>query len=248
MLDGCPSAPVDILQTVNALPAVPTITPTPTEVCANSTGNTASGPAGVASYAWTIMNGTITSVTNAQMVTYTAGASGTVQLGLTVTNAAGCTNSSSTNITINALPAVPTITPTPTEVCANSTGNTASGPAGVASYAWTIMNGTITSVTNAQMVTYTAGASGTVQLGLTVTNAAGCTNSSSTNITINALAAVPTITPAANRSLCQLDGQQASGPAGASSYAWTIMNGTITSATNLQTISYTAGAAGNRHT
>ena len=38
---------------------------------------------------------------------------------------------------------------------------------------------------------------------------------------------------------------RADGPADAASYAWTITNGTITSATNIQTITYTAGASGN---
>ena len=84
----------------------PTITPTPTEVCANSTGNQASGPAGASSYAWTIMNGTITSATNLQTISYTAGATGNVTLNLTVTNASGCSASNSTLVTINQPPLV----------------------------------------------------------------------------------------------------------------------------------------------
>src|SRR5262249_52616577 len=39
--------------------ATATITPTPAQVCPNSTGNTASGPAG-SNYLWSITNGTIT--------------------------------------------------------------------------------------------------------------------------------------------------------------------------------------------
>jgi hypothetical protein len=36
-----------------------------------------------------------------------------------------------------------------------------------------------------------------------------------------------------------------SGPAGATTYAWTIGNGTITKRDQYQTITYTAGASGN---
>ena len=230
--------------TINANPTTPTITPTPAQVCANSTGNSASGPAGATSYAWSIVNGTITSATNIQTITYTAGATGTVDLTLVVTNAAGCSASNTANVTINANPATPTITPTPAQVCANSTGNTASGPAGATSYAWSIVNGTITSATNIQTITYTAGATGTVDLTLVVTNAAGCSASNTVNVTINANPATPAITPTPASVCANSTGNSASGPAGATSYAWSIVNGTITSAANIQTITYTAGASG----
>jgi hypothetical protein len=75
-------------------------------VCSSSTGNTASVPdAGVgATYAWTISSGsTITSADpQTRTVTYTAGASGTVVLGCTVTSAAGCSSSAgSATVAIN---------------------------------------------------------------------------------------------------------------------------------------------------
>ena len=321
-----------IAMTVHANPATPSITPVPAQVCAGSTGNQASGPAGAASYAWSISGGTITSATNIQTITYTAGASGTVGLTLTVSNASGCTASNTANVTINANPATPSITPVPAQVCADSTGNQASGPAGATSYAWSISNGTITSAANIQTITYTAGSSGTVGLGLTVTNASGCGAASSLDVTINTNPATPalatsgvqavTVTGGAgsftlsfngqttaslafNASAAQVQsalnalssisgvggtasvvlsgnvywvsfggtltgpqaqmtgagsggaavavapvvcadstGNQASGPAGAASYAWTISNGTITSAANIQTITYTAGSSG----
>jgi len=240
---GC-SATNTVNVTINPSPAIPTITPTPAQVCANSTGNTASGPAGATTYAWSIVNGTITSATNIQNITYTAGASGTVDLTLTVTNAGGCPRSNTVNVTINANPATPTITPTPAQVCANSTGNTADGPAGATTYAWSIVNGSITSATNIQTITYTAGASGTVDLTLVVTNAAGCSASNTVNVTINANPATPTITPTPAQVCASSAGNTAAGPAGATTYAWSIVNGTITSATNTQNITYTAGASG----
>jgi hypothetical protein len=96
---------------VNCSSTVATITPTPAAVCDSSTGNTASGPAGMTSYAWGITNGTITSATNTQSITYTAGASGTVTLNLTVTAPNGCIVSGSQPVTINPIPPQPTITP-----------------------------------------------------------------------------------------------------------------------------------------
>src|SRR5258706_486261 len=109
-------------------------------------------PGGASTYAWTITNGTITSATNIQTITYTAGSTGSngsnVTLAVTVTSSAGCTNNSSTNVPVNALPTTPAITPNPTSVCAGSTGNQASGPAGAATYSWSIANGTITSAAN----------------------------------------------------------------------------------------------------
>jgi hypothetical protein len=199
---------------------------------------------GATTYAWSIVNGTITSATNIQTITYTAGASGTVDLTLVVTNAAGCSATNTVNVTINANPATPTITPTPAQVCANSTGNSAAGPAGATTYAWSIVNGTITSATNIQTITYTAGASGTVDLTLVVTNAAGCSATNTVNVTINANPATPTITPTPAQVCANSTGNSAAGPAGATTYAWSIVNGTITSATNIQTITYTAGASG----
>src|SRR5439155_552828 len=103
-------------------------------------GNSAAGPAGATTYAWSIVNGTITSAANIQTITYTAGASGTLGLTLVVTNAAGCSASNTVNVTINANPATPAITPTPAQVCASSAGNTATGPAGATTYAWSILN------------------------------------------------------------------------------------------------------------
>lgn len=95
---------VTLLDTV----PTPTITAVPANVCPNSSGNQASGPPGMASYAWTIANATLTSPANQSTVTYTAGAAGSVTLGLTVFNAAGCAASASTNVAI-VLPTTPVI-------------------------------------------------------------------------------------------------------------------------------------------
>ena len=109
---------------------------------------------------------------------------------LTVKNSStGCASTGSA-VTVTVSSTIPSSTITaPGGVCASSTGNTASVPsAGAgATYAWTITGGTITSAdpqTNG--VTFTAGASGTVGLGCTVTSAGGCLSSpGSATVAIN---------------------------------------------------------------
>jgi hypothetical protein len=189
-VSGCFSSAGTTTATVNANPTTPTITPTPTSVCASSTGNQASGPAGATSYAWTIGNGTITSAANIQTITYAAGASGTVTLNLTVTNASTCSASNSASVMINPNPDA-TITAL-AGVVANSTGNTASVPVTAgATYAWTILNGAITAGASTDTITFTAGASGTVDLSATVTiTATGCSSTGNQSVTINPVGAV----------------------------------------------------------
>jgi FG-GAP-like repeat/PKD-like domain len=158
------------------------ITPNPSPVCAGSTGNQASAPGGADTYVWTLANGTITNGQGTPTITYTAGASGSVTLGLTVTSA-GCMATDSIMVPIQPSPSA-TITPNPASVCPNSTGNQASAPAGATTYSWTIANGTITSATNIQTITYTAGAAGSVTLSVTVTNEFGCSASDSVEVPI----------------------------------------------------------------
>ena len=222
----------------------PSITPTPAAVCALSTANTASGPAGATSYSWSIANGTITSATNAQTVTYTAGVSGNVTLSLTVTSAGSCSSSTSIDVPINPVP-VATIT-APSAVCASTTGHAASVPsAGAgATYAWGITNGTITGGAGTAAITFDADATGPVQLTVTVTTAAGCSANGSVNITVNP---VPVATITAPSAVCaSTTGHAASVPsAGAgATYTWGITNGTITGGTGTAAITFDAAATG----
>jgi hypothetical protein len=71
---------------------------------------------------------------------------------------------------------------------------------------------------------------------------AGCTL---TQVVPCAPPPTPAITANPSPVAASSTGNTATGPAGASSYSWTISNGTITSATNAQAITYTAGAAGS---
>jgi uncharacterized repeat protein (TIGR01451 family) len=115
---GAPSDPT--ITPVNQ-PEVPTITPLPPVVLANSTTNQASGPVGAAAYAWTISNGVITSATNLPTITYTAGAAGQVTLNLTAFNAGGCGAENSILVAITAPPATQPGCPFPTNFMASTT-------------------------------------------------------------------------------------------------------------------------------
>lgn len=215
-------------------PASQSIT-APASVCANSTGNAASvADAGTgATYQWTITNGTITGGQGTRSITFTAGTTSPVALGVTVT-ASGCMSSGSQNVTVNPLPDA-TIT-APAAVCANSTGNMASVPsAGAnATYSWTISGGAFTSATNGAGVTFTAGSTSPVTLGVSVTNANGCSASSSRDITVNAL---PTADAGPDQVQCQdasgtttftLTGMVTNGTAG-----WNLVTTTGTAAANI---------------
>ena len=73
-------------------------------VCAGSTGNSYDGPAGMDSYAWSIVgNGTIAGAANGQTVDVTALGAGNYTLMLTVTDN-GCTSTCTETVLVNANP------------------------------------------------------------------------------------------------------------------------------------------------
>ena len=172
-----------------------TITPTPATVCQNSTGNTAAGPGGMTSYAWGITNGTITSATDTQNITYTAGASGTVNLNLTVTAPNGCIVSNSVPVTIDAMPATPTIsgdtngTGTQDQACPEQPLTLhANGATGATSYTWYNNNVVIPGETTATLVVTAAG-----NISVTANNGACTTPPSATYVVQNPTPTTPFI-------------------------------------------------------
>lgn len=220
--------------------AISAITP-----CPNSTGNSASVPdAGVgAAYTWTITGGTITSGQGTRTITYTAGASGMVSLGISISGTTGCTVSGTKNSEISPFPAAAISASNP---CANSTGNSACVPfAGDGStYAWTITGGTITSGQGTACITYSAGASGSVNLGVSVTSGHGCNSLNNKALTVQAS---PTVTITANPPCPNSTGNVATSTnAGVGAiYTWTLTNATITSGQGTASIQYTANGSGN---
>ena len=146
---------------------------------------------------------------------------------LTVTNGAGTSITSAVVVRTTPAVATPVIT-APATVSAGATGLTASVPVQTGdSYAWTITDGTITAGSATNMITFTAGASGSVNLGCVATNPAS--TASPQAIAYCAIVAAP-VTPvisapanvgAGGAGLTATVSNTAAEPAG-STYAWTI--------------------------
>jgi hypothetical protein len=185
---GCSSAPsAPTAVTVNPTPPTPTITPGgPTTFCnGGSVTLTSSSATG---NQWFANGNPIGGATAQQFLTSTAGDYSVVVTG------SGCSSTASpaTTVTVNPNP-VATIT-TNANATAGSTGNTASvASAGVgATYNWSITNGSITAGSGTSSVTFTAGAAGTLTLQVTVTTAAGCSDTKSAQVTL--VSPIPPVT------------------------------------------------------
>ena len=179
----CGSASATQLLTVNALPAIPTITAGGPTIFCTGGSVTLTASAGT-SYLWS------TGATTASINVTTAG-SYTVQ----VTNAGGCLSAASlpTLVTVNALPATPTITASgPTAICAGSSVTLTSSTG--TTYLWS------TGATTASIIVTTAG-----NYTVRITNANGCLSAPSlaTVVTVNPIP-TPTITSSdADNFICQ---------------------------------------------
>jgi len=153
-------------------------------ICAGHTLQLTASTVAGATYAWTGPNGFVSALQNPTIASATTAASGTYSVTATV---AGCTSAAATtSATVNPLPS--SVITAPSSICAGATGQTASVPdAGTgATYAWSITNGTITAGSGTRAITFSAGASGSVALGVTVTSASGCASSASASIPISA--------------------------------------------------------------
>jgi len=210
---GCQSvSSVATIVTVNALPATPTISASgPTTFCAGGSV-TLTSSAGI-SYLWS--NGAITPGIN-----ITSSGSYTVK----VTNASGCQSASSvaTVVTVNALPATPTITAGGLTTFCGGGSVILTSSAG-STYLWS--NGATT-----QSINITISGSYTVQ----VTNASGCqsTLSAATPVTVNAVPVTPTITSGGPTTFCGGGSVTLSSSTG-SIYLWS--NGATTQGINVTT-------------
>lgn len=240
---GC--APIQACTTATVL-APPAVTIyAPTSVCANATGNIASvddaGPG--AGYGWNIVNGVITSNGPPNQIAWTAGGVSPITINVIVTNASSCISTGIHDVTL-----IPGSDPTisaPSAVCSNSSGNTASVPfAGAgAVYSWSISNGSFEVVGNTNAVTWTAGAAGTISLGVVITNATGCSSTGSRNVTID-LGPLTNIT--VSTPVCLGSEATASVPSAGSGagYDWSVIGGSITDGTNTPMIIWTSSAVG----
>jgi hypothetical protein len=202
---------------VDCAAAVPSITPSQAQVCVSSVGNTATGPAGMTTYAWSITNGIITGGTNTQTVTYTAGASGNVGLTLTVTTSSGCQAAGSATVPILSTPAASNGGP----YCTGATIALSTPTVAGATYAWTGPNGFTSALQNPTRALSTAADAGIYSVTVTI----GCTTAAgTTNVVVNPIPATPTASNGGP--YCAGATIALSTPTvGGATYAWTGPNG-----------------------
>jgi uncharacterized repeat protein (TIGR01451 family) len=204
----------------------------PASVCSTATNVSANVVAPTAvSYNWVATNATIATGQGTSAITFNAGASGSVMLSVTVTDANGCVSTTSTTFPITPLPVVNIAGPAAT--CSGTPVVLDAGP--FASWAWN---------TGATTQTITVSPTSTQIYSVTVTDANGCTASDTHTVNVSSN---PVATITAPPSVCQNStGHNASVPTQAgATYAWTITNGSFTSATNAAAVTFTAGPSGN---
>lgn len=216
-----------------------------------------SGAAGTASvppqvgctFTWTISGGTIQGSATSETLAFTAGTGGYLQLTCIATNSLGKDSRMGQAITtLVAAPPAPVVT-APSHVGAGMTGYTASTPAkdGL-TYQWTLTGGTITAGEQGSVVTFTAGASGTVQLACVTTNAAGTASLPGT-------AACAIVTAPPTPSITVNGAPFKAGDAGSASvvaepgvvYQWTISGGSFAGASTGSTVAFTAAPKPTLH-
>ena len=254
--------------TVVAAPTTPVITAT-SPVTTGQTGRTASVVLHTGMhYLWTLAGGTITSsggtagvnTSGMNRITYTAGPVGTIALTAVEINAASMASApASASVTVVAgSVTTPTITAT-SPVTTGASGLTASVTARSGmTYQWTLTGGTITSaggtagVTSGSTntVTYTAGAVGTLVLTCRESNGATTSAAASRNVTVVGAPVTPAISVASSVT-ATTSGLTATVVARTGmTYAWSITNGTLTSAAGgvtsagVNTVTFTSGSAG----
>ncbi len=211
--NGCSAVSSATVVTVNPLPAIPSITASGATTFCQGNSVTLTASAG-STYHWS-NNATTSSITVSAAGNYV----------VTVTNANGCSAvSSATVVTVNPLPATPSITPSGATTFCQGNSVTLTASAG-STYHWS-NNATTSSITVSAAGNYV----------VTVTNANGCSAvSSATVVTVNPLPATPSITPSGVTTFCQGNTVTLTASAG-SSYHWS---------NNATTSSITVSAAGN---
>ena len=227
----CADSFAEVTITITPTPATPTITPGgPTTFCAGGsvtlTSSSASGNQ------WFLNGNPIGGETNQS---YVATASGNYTVQVTTS---GCPSAMSavTTVTVNPIPATPTITPGgPTTFCTGGsvtlTSSSASGNQ------WFLNGNPIGGATN-QTFSATASGSYTVQV-----TTSGCSSapSAATIVTVNPIPATPTITPGGPTSFCA-GGSVTLTSSSASGNQWFLDGNPIGGATNP---TFIATASGN---
>jgi hypothetical protein len=186
---SCESPRATLVVTVNAAPTVAGITGT-AALCIGSTttlSNTTTGgvwTSGTPAIATINANGVVTGVT-----------AGTSVVSYTITNASGCSTTTTLTVTVNAAPTVAAITGTAALCVGSNTTLSSTTTGGV----WTSATPAIATVSSTGVVTGVA--AGTSVISYTVTNATGCVAVVTQTVAVSAAPAKSSITRDASNNL-----------------------------------------------
>ena len=230
--------------TVNSLPVINSSTG-PNNVCI---GNTITLTNSTGGGGWSSSNTAIATVNSSGIVIgVTAGSVNIIYT--TAPNGNNCTNSFSSPITVNALPAISLITGT-TTLCMGTITNLNNATAGGT---WSSSNTSVATVDNTGLVTASTTTSGTSIITYTVpADGNGCSNSTTASVTVDPVATVNagnataiTVCQSATPVAITLTGATVGG--GATTGAWSIVSGGGSLSTTAQTatpatVTYTPAA------
>jgi lysyl endopeptidase len=203
-------------------------------ICVNQTLNLTTTTVASATYAWTGPSGYTSSAQNPTRPSATTAMSGTYNLTVT---ANGCSATSSTVVTVNALPTATATSNSP--ICVGTTLNLNTPTVTGASFAWAGPSAYSSTSQNSTRPSSTTAMSGSYSV--TVTGSTGCVNTSTVNVTVNAN---PSATASAVDATCNgtCNGTATVIPTGGSgtyTYAWSPGAQTTATATALCDGAYT---------
>lgn len=203
-------------------------------ICVNQTLNLTTTTVATATYAWTGPSGYTSTAQNPTRPTATTAMSGAYTVSVTLN---GCTATSNTVVTVNALPTATATSNSP--ICAGTTLNLNTPTVSGANYSWAGPSGYTSTSQNPTRPSSTTTMSGTYTVTVTGTNT--CVNTSSVVVTVNAN---PTATASATNATCNgtCNGTATAIPSGGSgtyTYMWSPGSQTTATATALCASSYT---------
>ena len=207
--------------TINALPTA-TINYDGSPYCATGTGMvTQTGQAGGT---YTSTSGLVIDASTGT-IDLVASTPGTYTVTYSFSDNNNCSNSTTANVTIYALP-IPSITG-PTSVCLNSTGNIYTTESGMTGYVWNVSSGgTVTAGggtgDNSVTVTWTSATPQSISVNYIDDNGCTAVSATSQSITVNSL---PVVTISGSASVCLNSTETYTTASGMTNYSWAVSSG-----------------------